>query len=428
MKLYPSPHYLYPLIIIVTTFSGVARRIAGGWPWIANGLFAVQLLLAVSPAFHSLHFRKHARNIPLKILAGNLLFLSFFAANPLNVSIAHGIYGLVVHMIFCILLLFYLQYRNYFHRKSFTAVYVIILLTETITGNYQYQKMDGMEPDFDTERAADPQDYALVGDGVRASGTFPYLAGFSAFTHFTTLFSCSLIKRNPGHPITILALFATAYCSLISGSRWAVAFFLLTLLAFLFFEIRKIEIARRTMLSMLLVAVMLALNNWVGDPLSLGQLFWSSANNMLSRFSGNAEEGLHRVRQDLLDAFVPDFAYPITGIGLGATCRGAIELFGLNPLLTGVPFEGELGRLIIEGGYPLLVGRFLVLGLILRKMCFSNLFKTYLFFILGLFAPLVYNCYGSIFMACGLVLLDQAFSGAKDPVVTLLPGKRPAPT
>jgi hypothetical protein len=195
------------------------------------------------------------------------------------------------------------------------------------------------------------------------------------------------------------------YICLLSGSRAAfISFFTITGL-FLVFEpvgTHWLRLARYPALLILLYG----LNQLANDPLKMDARFFGPVANFAARYTGGQEEFTRRLGADLTELVDGHFPLSMTGTGLGSTYQGINGLYGASPILKTVPFEGELFRLIIEGGYLLLVSRFLMLAILLAQFRFSAAFKSGVYILFGLFSSLVFNPYSAVFLAAGLILLD----------------------
>ena len=147
-----------------------------------------------------------------------------------------------------------------------------------------------------------------------------------------------------------------------------------------------------------------------GDPLNILDTFGSSVDNFEERSAGSDESWTDRAFEAIGQLKNYNGPSPLFGVGLGATYQGANALFGFNPLLYNVGWEGEAKRIVIEGGWTLLIMRFILLYYLVAKLRFNWIFKSYVVFLLVFAASIVFNTYSSFYFLLGLMLLDKVCS------------------
>jgi len=255
---------------------------------------------------------------------------------------------------------------------------------------------------------------AFVGDAVRASGTFSYIAGYTAFLTLLLFYIIARVKEHPKSPWNFPIILFGFYGSLLSGSRSIMVIYAVTLILFFVLETDLFKKGQQLIKPIIFTILIVLANFAFNDPIGINKRFERSWGNFSDRWTANSGEGEDRLFLDLKEALLNDFEYNYTGVGLGSTYQGATSIWGTSPLLDGMYFEGELYRLVVEGGFMLLLFRFLLLGFILSKLNFSMFFKLYLFVIIGIYSMYIFNVYNAIFLALGLIILDSKYNRKRE--------------
>src|SRR5687768_3477527 len=100
------------LIFLYSTFSGSIRKWGGASGLINNIVFGIQLLLP----FLFLLLRRPGYRSPFnKLLLFYSLILFLLALNPMNLTIFHGLFGLLIHLGFWVCCFFYIRNRELFN-------------------------------------------------------------------------------------------------------------------------------------------------------------------------------------------------------------------------------------------------------------------------------------------------------------------------
>ncbi|MBK0382061.1 hypothetical protein I5M32_03735 [Pedobacter sp. SD-b] len=405
-------------IVLVTTLSGAIRKWITTSGAVNNALLGLVLILPVLLLFYK---DEHAELIEKKkysVFYVYFFFLIVFALNPLNSTIYHGILGLIIHLSFFSILVSYFKNKAKLNTRLLILISTSLLVFEVVLGSIQYAS----SADSFINRYAVAEDVntgvALVGDAIRVTGTFSYIAGFSTFLFlglFTVFYALKTnIFKNYGYILLGLVI----YGALISGSRGTVVFTVGTSIIFLAFEIRILTKLKVIVNIFLISIALLVINIGLGDPLNISTKFERSYDNFYTRAEGSQEDGQKRVFKDIDDILNSPFQYKVTGIGLGSTYQGANALFGESPLLSNITYEGELFRILIEGGFLLVILRIVLLIYFLSIMEFSLVFKVFLFFAINLLVPIVFNIYSSVFLGVALILLNQAYDEEKNLLET----------
>ncbi|WP_026903763.1 hypothetical protein [Pedobacter glucosidilyticus] len=394
------------LLLIITTLSGALRKWLG-LPSALNNIFVglilliPTLLIFIKPDYKHEQSSKGIFNI-------YIFLLIIFAVNPLNHTLYHGLFGIMVHLLFFGILWAYQKNKEFFLSEKFISTSLILFAIQIIIGSIQYSSPgDG----FINRYAVDEESTAgaaLVGDAVRVTGTFSYIAGYGAFIFLALFASFYLIKKEIYPKYNFLILISVFYGSLLSGSRGTVGFVGLTIIMFFLFETKSFFNSKAIFNTFIAGVIFLFANTLFGDPIDIYDRVERSYDNFMLRFENSSEEGESRLTEDIYEAFDGKYEYGLTGIGLGSTYQGANILFGQSPQAASIFYEGELFRTVIEGGYLLLLLRFILLFVLIKKLNFSVGFKVYLFLIISLYCSIVFNIYGAIFLAMGLILLSHA--------------------
>lgn len=394
-------------LFYLTTFSGALRKWFG-LPSALNNVL-VGLILFTPTLLLILSIYQKSKYPSLKNIVNTYVFILFLMAiNPLNLTLFHGVLGLLVHLLFFGLIWVYLNRSSLFKEKKLVYGIIISLMIQVILGSIQYNSpRDSFINRYAVEEGVNTG-AALVGDAVRVTGTFSYIAGYGAFLMLALFAVFYLIKKNILPKYNLLLLGVVIYGSLLSGSRGTVGFIGLTSISFLLFEYSNFFSGRNILNFISAGFIFLFVNTLLNDPVKIYDRIEKSYENFMDRFDSNSKEGDNRLTWDLKEAFDGQYPYGLTGIGLGATYQGANALFGESALAQQIYYEGELFRLVIEGGYLLLFFRFILLFLFLKNLHFSRPFKIYLFFIIGIYCSIVFNIYTAIYLAIGLILLSHA--------------------
>jgi hypothetical protein len=408
-------NYYFLFILYFTTFSGAFRK----WG-LDNGAvnfitLAIQLLVPIGLLFYKENLKsKEKTRVSFSLFSIYLFIITLLAFNPLNLTIYHGLLGIIVHSIFWSMIFVYL-YNSDDIDLTFLVKHIIVLgLIQVVIGTIQYASPGDAFINKYAQNTEELSSIAKVGDAVRATGTFSYLSGFNAFFYLYLFANCYLLKKTPKNMWVLVTTFLGLYGMLISGSRGGLLFYVVVLISFLIFESNIVNQLRRISASIVFLLLILAINIGLNDPLNLDKKFTLSYTNFSERVESNEGENSERVTKDVSAVLFSKFDYRYLGIGLGATYQGAKGVFGVSPLLNTVAHEGELFRLIIEGGYILLLFKFVLLSYVFSKIKLSVFFKIILFIIIGFFSSLAFNVYSSIYLALSLILLDKLNSTQHD--------------
>jgi hypothetical protein len=110
-----------------------------------------------------------------------LLLLIVEASNPLNLTIYHGLLGILVHSYFWVFIFLYLQNREEVVIEQWICPVLIACLVKVGLGMLQYQQpatsFINRYANLDTVGG----NIANIGKAVRVTGTFSYIGGYGAF-------------------------------------------------------------------------------------------------------------------------------------------------------------------------------------------------------------------------------------------------------
>lgn len=407
-------------IILFTVFSGAIRK------WVINSNAVGNLIMGVqlfSP-FYFLKTKGGLKPFDNKLFTVFFFYLVISAINFRNLTVFHGILGIVIHVNLWYLLFYYYYNRHLIQFRPIINLALILCAGELVLGFIQY----GLPAKHFLNAYADPErggDVAVVIDSVRVTGTFSYLSGYTAFLIFYSFFTWALIKIQYNARITVTLIVLGFIASFMSGSRGTTFTYTLFLLYLIIFEFKEVHY-HNIIRSMFMPVVILIMLNIVTGKLSiLDQVVKAYDNFMLRREQGAASgEEQHRIFWDFIQLYEFQGSYPFYGIGLGASYQGAKALFGVSPYIIAAGYlETELYRVVIEGGFVLLLFRFVVLISILSKLSFTNRDKIFLFLFFSFFGNYSFNVYNAIFIFLGFLIVDQAFLN-KDKEIQFIQYKR----
>lgn len=329
--------------------------------------------------------------------------LIIFAYNPLNQSISHGVLGIILHLGLWLSLFYYLSIRTQIliTPKVF-FIFIILCFIQITFSIIQYNLP---QAHILNKYVVETKYIAKVGDAVRVTGTFSYIAGFNAFLVFLGALIWSLAVQKKYQPLNIILLTLLPLATMISGSRASLflsGFFLLIII----WELSKKSFKTLSALGAVGIVIF---------GLNLGNIsntLIKSYENIYERIESNITQGEQEARilgpiQEVIEFKGKN---PVTGIGLGATYQGANAIFGSNYLLeTYGGFEQEFKRIVIEGGFILL---FIKLFLWITLIAYTKIPKFFIIpwiIIFMIYFPTVFNTYNSYFFLIGFILVDYSY-------------------
>lgn len=395
--------------LLFTLFNGAIRKWGNFGPSFGIILQLIQLCLPLVIVFINGGLKKPWNLWEIKFFLFCLIILAF---NPLNLTLYHGLLGIVIYSPFFIVFFFYFINRDKFNFKPIYNILLIFILFEFILGFIQYQ----LPPDNFLNKYADMERFgggdlvSMVGNSVRITGTFSYISGFTSFLIFVSLFTWVLIRENYNANIIAILIILNFSAALMSGSRAAVLtnliYFSLIIksefnLQIFFFFIRKMIIP------LIVILLVVLINGKIG----LEDKILNAFDNFNERRVENATSGEQdmRIINDINDLIKFHGNYPIFGVGLGSTYQGATTLFGTSDYVTEYGYyEGELPRIVIEGGVFLLIIRIIILFKVISLLSINRYSRVVIFILIIYSGSFVFNTYTSFFYLLGLILLDNS--------------------
>ncbi len=253
--------------------------------------------------------------------------------------------------------------------RNFLRKYLLLLIPVCILGIIQY--FSPQNSPLNLYSTDDASGVATVGEFVRITGTFSYLAGITVY--LSVCFSLLIVlisqeRTTKWQIIYGLELALVAVNSLMTGARTIVIYeiiFTVGYLIFLFFTSQKATFKFVTRLFLpTLMAVLLAI------------IYFQPA---LQSFNTRVESANDSVSDRIVDSFTQVFNYSggrTDGYGTGATQPSIASLRKLLVLTDGEelpPHEGETGRVVLEIG---VLGFILWYGL--RIVLLISLFSVFM--------------------------------------------------
>lgn len=215
------------LFIVYTVISGSFRKWVFGRGAVGNIIFLVQLLMPLI-----FYWLLQQRKLKFKIATPPLFlvlvaYLFLVTLNPMNKTVFHGIFGLVIHLGFWLCLLGWFQTRPFFEIEKLTNLIIVILLGECLLGSIQSVLPASH---FLNILSTGEESSAFVGSSVRVAGTFSYLAGLASFVVFMGFFIWYLTVIEYPPTIVLIVFILSLFTGLLTGGRGAV--FILVIVSF----------------------------------------------------------------------------------------------------------------------------------------------------------------------------------------------------
>ena len=388
---------------LYSTFSGAIRKwVTTGNSGVNNILLAMQLLLPFALIF----FIRREKNIftttPLLPYA---MLLVFFALNPMNMTIYHGIFGFVMHFGFWLLFFSYIHERDAFPFEKLIKPFIIVCLIQSVLSFFQFtMPITHLINRYESGESTS----GFEGGLVRVSGTFSYIGGYAAFLYFFGFLVWALMiekKRN-----TLLLLLLSTLCivsAFMNGSR-TTTLVVVVCITIGFLSYGSLSNKLRVLFVIPILLILASVYN-LDSKLS-------TITDAYNAFMGRVEYGARsgesnsRALETITETFDFQSENTLFGLGLGATYQGATQTWGKSPYVTAYGFyEEEPERILLEGGYALLLiraGLFIWMISLLRiPLIVSIPIMIYLFF----FAQMVSSTFQSTFTFLGIAILDKMY-------------------
>jgi len=395
------------LIFLLTLLTGALRKWVFGNGIISNTILVFQLCIPYLLFFSG---KKYKKPWEYNFIIVYLMLLILLALNPMNLTYFHGALGLILHFNFWFTFGYYILNRNNINLRPLIPIFLICSFIEIVLGFIQYQ----LPPEHWLNAYANIDavggNIALVGDSVRVIGTFSFIGGFTAYLSFLIFFVWYLLRINY-NPFLISILYSGGLvASFMSGARTAVGVFIIVSFIMIFseFSIKSISLfLKNLILPLVFFFSIFLLKGNIGIEEKISKAY----DNFTDRVIENSQSGeqKHRLTWDLEDLYNFRGKYPFFGIGLGSTYQGATSAFGTSIYLKEYGYyENELTRIAIEGGFVLLIFRFLLVAFFVNLLMINTISKIVIFLLIFYFTPVVFNIYNSIFFMIGLILIDNA--------------------
>lgn len=336
-------------------------------------------------------------------------FLFLQVVNPLQLTLFHGLLGFCLHGGFWLALFYYFNNRPVFKVHVFLWVFILVAVVEIVLVFIQYQLPASHFLNRYVNVESVSNTISTVGSAVRVTGTFSYLGGFTSFMFFYTFLIWVLFIRKVDAWISALAIVAGFFACFMSGSRGVTVIYIISLLFVLFNTLGFNSLLRygfRLAIPLLLASSVIAID---GQSKVL-EVAGRSFNNFLERFEFQRERGEQerRIFWDLNELNEFKWKYPVFGVGIGSTYQGATALFGKSTYVEEYGYyETETSRLILEGGFLLLLFKVLLCIALYKKLAMPKVMSAYVSFMVLYLTPTVFNVYNAAFIFCGIVMVDN---------------------
>lgn len=404
-------------LYLYTIFSGALRK------WVFVNQFAVGNIIFLGQLLFPFTFlfltKQKAGFAPFRnnIVNFYVFAIALMAINPLNLTISHGIIGMIIHFGFWYMCFYYIENRDEFEINQLIPIFVGVGFFMLVLASIQYQ----LPPRHFLNRYADEtkvgNDIALVGDSVRVTGTFSYLGGFTSYLILHILLVWALVKKLFSPPITLTLLMFGLIGAFMSGSRTTTYSYLGFSSLIVITEFVNFNFARflgRLIPAALMIYMFILLKGQLGVEEGAFKAYENFENRRIELKESGEEK--KRLFWDFNDLFV-DYRgkYPWFGVGLGSTYQGATAIFGTSDYVIEFGYyENELTRVVLEGGFVLLAIKLLMCLYLVSRLYIPFLGKCAIFaFTSSIFIQIVFNVYFSAFLFLGIVLLDNMYYQAK---------------
>lgn len=400
---------IFLFIFLFTLLSGAVRKwvVDSG---VTNALITIvqvpilYLLLLTKPIRPN---EKSSRHVLLSIY---LLYLCFTAFNPIIPTFYHGIAGVIIHFGFWLGLFIYISNRPFFQTEKLEKPIVGLIILQAVLAMLQYQlPADSFLNRYAGGEAADDYFIAQVGTAVRVTGTFSYLSGFTGFILFFQLFTFASFIRNSSSVQFNLFTIIGMLMALMSGSRAAVFVYLIFFLSFSIFQVRISERKKIFTSLILLPFIAVLLSSTLIHSEQISSFIDNIISNFDSRLSDTDVESQNRILTPFFSMFNFNLPNILWGNGLGITYPAVNELFGVAEVVRNFGGQDdEVTRTIIEGGYLLLIFKFVLIYFAVSKLSLNKYFASIIFIIVFIYVPLSTNVYNAVFFLMGIMFLDMA--------------------
>lgn len=396
------------VFFLVAMFGGAFRKWVVESSVVGNVILLVQMVIP----FLMFAFREGRAQSPFARHAGLSLYFFYLLLqvfSPYQLTLFHGILGILVHGLFWLGVFFYFTNRHLFSPARYIPMLLVLVGAEVVLAFVQYTlPARHILNKYATETV---KQVAVIADGVRVSGTFSYLSGYTAFLLFYPFFTWALIRlRYPTWVIaTVVVLGGVA--GTMTGSRSGVGLYIAFTGAILVYNYPLRQLGALLGRLILPVVIMIAVAQLFQEA-PLTRKINKAYENFANRVIENRERGEESRR------LVWDFTYfrdidpfhnIITGVGTGSTYQGATILFGTSTYVRSFGYvEGEFVRLVLEGGLLLLLLKVIMTTLLVYHFVVKVWYIRLLLWITLIYgAPIVFNVHNGTFLMLGIILIDN---------------------
>lgn len=392
---------------LYTTFHGALRKwVFLGVSGVNDVLFMVQL---ISPFIVVALMKREKTVFSYQPAIPLALVLAALALNPMNATLFHGIFGFILHFGFWLLMLTYLNERDAFPLENLIKLIIVICIAETLLTFVQFS-LPSSHILNRYESADAPVGFDDEG-GARVIGTFSYIAGYGSLLFFAGLFIWTLMVEAKRNMLIILSLVALSLVSAFMNGSRSIMLPLVLCIGFGFINYGSIGQKIKVIAVLALIFVAGILFN-VGKQLTFVERAYKG---FAYRVTSGAKSGEAESRTvgTFVEAFDFNGKYPLLGIGLGATYQGATNKWGKSPELVEYGYcEEEPERIVVEGGYFLLLLRMGLFVYLATQLRIPWIFSAPILFYIFFFTLFVFNAYQTAYVFFGFALLDKVY-GAK---------------
>ena len=400
---------VYIALFFVATLGGAIRK----WFTTSNAVSNAVLLIQMLLPFAMFVWRSNGAVSPFgkyKILLFYFAYLVYHIIHPLQLTFYHGIFGVITHGGFWLLLFFYVCNRSLFNTSQLMNLFLVMGVVEVVLGFTQY----ALPPTHFLNRYANMniiKDVATVGDSVRITGTFSYLSGFTAYLLFVAFFVWATIRLKYPAWITVLAITFALVTGFMTGSRTATVMTMLILVPVLVQEY-SLQLLLKFLGRLIIPVTLFFMFVLTNNKLPLANKITKAYDNFMERVESNRASGEEQSRVSNLVYLDLDkrFKHPFLGVGLGSTYQGATFLFGTSPYVYEFGYaEDEYTRQLLEGGYVLLLLKLIMSIVLVQQLAFKGIMRVVVWFLFTVVNPIVFNVHNAAFIALGLMLVDNIY-------------------
>ena len=388
---------------LYSTLGGVLRKwVFIGETGINNLLLVGQLLMPFVMFFLMRREKNFFTYMPLVPYAIVLILL---ALNPMNLTIYHGIFGFIMHFGFWLMLFTYINERDAFPIENLTKPFIIVCFLEALLTIVQFN-LPIVHP-INRYESGDSTS-GFEGGLVRVSGTFSYIGGYGAFLFFFGFLIWALMVENKQRMGLIMLL--AAFClfgAFMNGSRTTT----LAVVVFIACGFWGYNTAVNKIRFLVMIPILLVFASIYNVSTKLPAIE-AAYNAFMARVEVGQRTGEsgHRAFETIYETVVFESENTLFGLGLGSTYQGATQTWGRSHYVVKYGFyEEEPERILLEGGYVLLIIRAFLFMLMIRQLKIPIVFSIPIMLYLFFFTQMVSSTFQSCFTFFGIAILDKMY-------------------